>query len=137
MLGIEEEALVQVVDERENHEGEVPLHSAKARIILRSEKADHPVAEGKAEDQYDDCQAHHTHLQHNVKKTVLRLGQNPRYRENHTIGFTLQAKPERLVTVAKQRPLSYGLGDRTPYPSASGQGHVFPQQSKQGIRRTT
>ena len=66
---------------------------------------DNLIAEGKAKDQEHDRQPKHAHLQHDIKKAVLRLRQYPRYRENDTIGFAFEAKPERLVTIAEQRAL--------------------------------
>src|ERR1700722_8058043 len=104
MLGVKEEAFVKVIHKSQNDDGEVPLHCPKV-FVARAKKADYTVAEGKAEDQEYDHQPQHAHLQHDIKKAVLRLRQYPRHRENHTIRFTLEAKPERLVAIAEQRAL--------------------------------
>src|SRR3984885_3821416 len=120
MLGFKKEAFVEVADEGQDDDGKVPLHGAKLGMVTRAEKTNPGVTEGEAEDQQYDCQPGCTHLQGDVKKSVLSLCQEPRHGENHVIGLALEAKPERLVTVAEQWVPRDRIDDRAPYPGAPG-----------------
>src|SRR5271156_976371 len=130
MLGIEEETLVKVVENREDYDREIPLDRPKLRLVTRLKKTNHTIAERKPEDQQYDRQPGHAHLEHDVQKSILGLGQKPGNSENNAIGFALKAKPESLVSITKQRALGDRIEDRAPNLGASGQGHVFAKQSE-------
>src|SRR3984885_9220592 len=120
MLGLKKEAFVEVADEGQDDDGKVPLHGAKLSTVTRAEETDPGVTEGEAEDQQYNCQPGCAHLQRNVEKPVLRLRQKPRHSEDHAIGFALEAKPKRLVTVAEQRAPGDRIDGRAPYSRAPG-----------------
>src|SRR5882757_1015267 len=99
MLGIEEETLVKVVEKREDYDGEIPLDRPKLRLVTRLKKTNHTITEREAEDEQYDRQTSHAHLEHDVQKSILCLGQDPGNSQNYTIGFALKPKPECLVAI--------------------------------------
>ena len=91
MLRFKEKAFIKIIDECKYDDGEIPFHCSQLRMVPRPEKTNHGITQGESEDQHYDGQPHRTHLEHDVKKAVLRLCQNPRDRQNYAIRFAFEA----------------------------------------------
>src|ERR1700679_2721603 len=133
VLGLKEEALVQVIDESKNNDDQIPFDRSQYVFIARAQEAAQSVAEGEAKDEQYKRESYHAHLKCDVQESVLCLPQSPCDGENDSIRFAFESQPECLISIAEKRSLCDRRHYRIPYLSPAGQRDIFSKHAEQEV----